>query len=121
MLPETKTPYLVTCGDENAKIEFLWCKTKTHAYLKACGDVDAKTEFLWCKTKTHAYVVTCGDNSSPFVDDALAIRAALTQAACEEIRIFSVKSESLQLVRAINSGSKVSKLHGTVHDFILQV
>ncbi|VVA92374.1 unnamed protein product [Arabis nemorensis] len=52
----------------------------------------------------------------PFNGRGLAIRAALTHVLGEEIRTISVKSDSLQLVRAINSGSKVSKLHGIFTD-----
>ncbi|VVB17785.1 unnamed protein product [Arabis nemorensis] len=57
--------------------------------------------------------------SSPLVAKGLAIRATLHQAVQEGLRSLSVKSDSFQLVRAINFGSKITKLHGILHDISL--
>ncbi|XP_024011403.1 uncharacterized protein LOC112086663 [Eutrema salsugineum] len=49
---------------------------------------------------------------NPLVAKGLALRAALFQAAEDNIRNISVKSDSFQLIEAINTGSGNIDLHG---------
>ncbi|XP_024010394.1 uncharacterized protein LOC112085418 [Eutrema salsugineum] len=56
---------------------------------------------------------------SPLMAEGLAIRAALSHAAAEDIRSILVNSDSLSLIRALSSGSFISELHGILEDISL--
>ncbi|ESQ45723.1 hypothetical protein EUTSA_v10011157mg, partial [Eutrema salsugineum] len=53
---------------------------------------------------------------SPLIAEGMAMRSALSVAAAEDIRNLSVFSDSLTLIKAINSGTTVSEIHGILED-----
>ncbi|VVA95545.1 unnamed protein product [Arabis nemorensis] len=115
-LPGVCRPTVVPCI--NAHIYGYSGPPKHNDYCYAAWREDLQLADLgWTFTHQHSKVLCSFSNgsnhvNSPLVAEGLAIRAVLLQATEEEIRTISVESDFLQLVRAINAGSCVSKLHG---------
>ncbi|KFK32290.1 hypothetical protein AALP_AA6G223200 [Arabis alpina] len=80
------------------------CKTTPNTSLVTRNEEGNKTWFF------------CQTQFTPLIAEGLAIKAALAQVSYNGKRNFSVKSEFLQMVRAINNGSTTSKVYGFLHD-----